>query len=318
MSRQGLRALSLLGASLALAALLLLVFLASTLAHATPVHAVALPAELADAPDVVITKTVGIGTTGCATESSIVVPLSTTVYFCLTMRNTGNLTITSQTLDDPLIGKFVISQSLAPSQTLVLTNESHAPLDPALSFTKTITTDLSSSVTLTATFSNTTTPIVKVATATVALSRASATLKKTVGLAPNVCASTTSQAVAAGTVVYYCLTIQNTGNITLLHHTVGDPLLGFTNQALADYSLKPSASLTVTTSQLPALASTFPGTTDITNTAFYTGMDTSNQLTVHAQAQAKAEIARATIALTTTVGVNSAACGAYDTIGVSP
>ncbi|MCX6046928.1 MAG: hypothetical protein NT075_17630, partial [Chloroflexi bacterium] len=47
-------------------------------------------------------------------------------------------------------------------------------------------------------------------------------------------------------------------------------------------------------------------------------MDTSNQLTVHAQAQAKAEIARATIALTTTVGVNSAACGAYDTIGVSP
>ncbi len=300
----------------ALLALSLLIGLASLLTNPTRVHAAALPASFADTPGVAITKTVGLDATGCATQSSIVVPTSTTVYFCLTVMNTGNLTITSQALNDPSLGlNQVITEPLSPGKALTFTNESHAALGQSLSFTKVVTTDLTSSVTLTATFSPTS-QIVANSTATVQLARASATIKKTVGPVGGVCASTTTQVMSANDPAYYCFTIQNTGNITLSHHILNDPTLGI-NTTL-DNPLKPSTSLTITNKTIPALASNFQGIADIINTVFYTGIDGPNLLTAQAQAQAKVEVAKAAIVISTTVGVNSQTCGAHDTIGVSP
>lgn len=312
----GLRAHGLLSASVACVALFLLICLAGLLPMTAAVHAATLPAAFADTPDIAITKTVGLDGAICATETSLVAPISNTVYFCLTVVNTGNLTSTSQVLDDGL-NKVTVTEALAPGGQLVLTNANHPTASQALAFTKTITADFTSPITLTATFSGGL-QLVKVATAKVELARASASLKKTVGQTADVCATTTTEAVLSAGKVYYCLTIQNTGNITLVQHLITDPSLGVINRSLDNYPLKPSAVLTLTNAQIGELASDFNGTTNITNTAFYTGTGQYNLLAPSVQAQAKVELAKATIALTTTVSANTAGCGPYDTIGVSP
>lgn len=47
-------------------------------------------------------------------------------------------------------------------------------------------------------------------------------LTKTVGAIPNICATTSIITAAIGTVLYYCYTVQNVGNITFTTHTVTD------------------------------------------------------------------------------------------------
>src|SRR5947208_7528235 len=45
---------------------------------------------------------------------------------------------------------------------------------------------------------------------------------KTVSTLPSPCAMTKAITVAAGTQLYYCYSVQNTGNITLATHTIKD------------------------------------------------------------------------------------------------
>lgn len=49
---------------------------------------------------------------------------------------------------------------------------------------------------------------------------------KTVGTDPTSCATTSSVTVPFGSMVYYCYTMANTGNVTFTHHTVVDDQLG--------------------------------------------------------------------------------------------
>ena len=57
----------------------------------------------------------------------------------------------------------------------------------------------------------------------------STSVTKSVGLDPNVCAPVGAITATAGSQVYYCLQVTNTGNVTLTNHLVSDPLLGITN-----------------------------------------------------------------------------------------
>ena len=52
------------------------------------------------------------------------------------------------------------------------------------------------------------------------------TLSKTVGTTPGVCATTSKVTVAAGTTVYYCYQVENTGNVTFTYHSLVDSELG--------------------------------------------------------------------------------------------
>jgi uncharacterized repeat protein (TIGR01451 family) len=70
---------------------------------------------------------------------------------------------------------------------------------------------------------------------------------KTVGTNPNTCASTTEIEVVEGTTVYYCYTVQNTGNITLTTHYLTDTVLGAILSGFA-YTLTPDASVSITAS----------------------------------------------------------------------
>ncbi len=69
---------------------------------------------------------------------------------------------------------------------------------------------------------------------------ASIELNKTVGTVPGVCATTNKVTVPAGTEVYYCYQVENTGDVTLNFHDLDDSELG---EILDDlpYTLAPGA-----------------------------------------------------------------------------
>ena len=65
-------------------------------------------------------------------------------------------------------------------------------------------------------------------------------LNKTVGTVPGVCATTNKITVPAGTEVYYCYQIENTGDVTLTYHSLVDTELG-TLATNLPYALAPGA-----------------------------------------------------------------------------
>lgn len=91
-------------------------------------------------------------------------------------------------------------------------------------------------------------------------------LVKTVGTTPGVCASTTDITVDAGTVVYYCYEVTNTGNITLTLHDLDDSALGELMNGLG-YALAPGASVDTVAAGLTVSATI---TTTTVNTATWT------------------------------------------------
>lgn len=91
-------------------------------------------------------------------------------------------------------------------------------------------------------------------------------MHKTVGTDPDVCALTDDITVAAGTVVYYCYTVENSGNVTLNLHDLTDSELGSLFTGL-DYLLAPGDSVNTVAAGVTASA-TINATT--VNTATWT------------------------------------------------
>jgi hypothetical protein len=89
---------------------------------------------------------------------------------------------------------------------------------------------------------------------------------KTVGTDPQICAATTVITVALQTDVAFCITIRNTGQVTLTQHHIVDPLLQI-EQTLAQ-NLEPGGTFTLLPADLPALVVT--AGEEITNTVTVT------------------------------------------------
>jgi uncharacterized repeat protein (TIGR01451 family) len=66
-----------------------------------------------------LVKTVGLFDDVCATDTTISVLLGTTVFYCYTVTNTGNVTLTEHTLGDSELGTLVdaLKFNFAPGQT---------------------------------------------------------------------------------------------------------------------------------------------------------------------------------------------------------
>lgn len=91
-------------------------------------------------------------------------------------------------------------------------------------------------------------------------------ITKTVGTEAGVCAATDTITVMAGTNVYYCYTVTNTGNVTLNLHDLEDDELGDIFAGLS-YALAPGSSVNTVEAGL-AISATI--TADTTNTATWT------------------------------------------------
>jgi hypothetical protein len=94
---------------------------------------------------IAVTKTVGTDDGVCATTTTLKVEPDTTVYFCVTIRNTGAVTFTHTDISDAQLGVGVsIDQALPPGTILQVTNQQA----PALAWQA--TTPLTNTVVVTA------------------------------------------------------------------------------------------------------------------------------------------------------------------------
>ncbi len=191
---------------------------------------------------ITLDKTVGLSPSSCATTDSITIGTTTTVYYCYTVENTGNVTLTRHDLVDSELGTIL--------------NDFPFTLVPGASAFITQSATISQTVVNTAVWTATVpTPQfgaglpVAVATdaATVTLGAPEITLSKTVGLSSSTCATTSAITVTANTAVFYCYVVENTGDVTVTRHTLVDSELG---TILTDFpfTLVPGASAFITQS----------------------------------------------------------------------
>jgi hypothetical protein len=198
----------------------------------------------ANVPAIAVTKTVGVIDGACASTSSIAVNQNTNVFYCVTIVNTGNVTLTSHGLNDPILGvNQPLPIELAPGATLSLTNNDISGFGPRV-----VTGDIANTVTVTSTDGITTTTAAASATVHVP----SIAITKTVGTAPTGCAATSDIEVNAGSDVFYCVTIRNTGTTTLTSHAIQDPQLIATGVTVP-FVLTPGAVVQVNNALLTSL-----------------------------------------------------------------
>jgi choice-of-anchor B domain-containing protein len=111
-------------------------------------------------------------------------------------------------------------------------------------------------------------------------------LAKTVGTDPGICAATNSIAVTAGTDVYYCYEVTNTGTLTLGLHTLIDDQLGPIFTAFS-YDLAPGASIDTFAAGL-TISTTITNTT--VNSAVWTAYNPGPADVVSATASATVDL----------------------------
>ena len=218
-------------------------------------------------PAITLDKTVGTDPLVCATTDEITLPAGGgDVTYCYEVENTGNVTLNLHDLDDSELGNLFSGLNYA--------------LTPGASVFVTETTNIAVTTVNTATWSayNVQEPPVQatdVATVTVTGAGPSISLNKTVGTTPGVCAAGDSVTVTAGTEVYYCYQVENTGDVTFNFHDLVDSELG---TILNDfpYVLAPGAfSPQVIVPATPVATVTNVGTwTAVTALAGYTVDDT--------------------------------------------
>lgn len=233
---------------------------------------------------ITLSKTVGTAVGTCATTQDIVVDEGTVVYYCYTVTNTGQTTVTNHTLVDSQFGTLL----------------SNFPLElPPAAVTDTVSLGIEVSATITLPVSNFATwSVTDLSGAEQASASDSATvmvaptieLTKTVGVTPGVCASTDSIIVTPGTNVYYCYTVTNTSPYTLPVHDLSDDVLGPIFEGLA-YDLGPGQSVDTVAAGLE-ISATIDATT--VNTATWTAY-TDGGLEATAQSTATVEIANITV-----------------------
>ncbi len=148
-------------------------------------------------------------------QNSITVDPGSAITYCYQVTNTGDVNLVAHTLIDDKIGELLsnFSYSLSPgaSAFLTSTNTVDAPvINIAIWYART----------------STGVQVQDSASAKVNVNTAEITLKKTVGLDPNDCASTNSISVAPGTQVTYCYEVSNSGEVAITSHTLVDDQLG--------------------------------------------------------------------------------------------
>ncbi|GIV77432.1 MAG: hypothetical protein KatS3mg050_1826 [Litorilinea sp.] len=125
-------------------------------------------------------------------------------------------------------------------------------------------------------------------TCTLTNSQMSVAVTKTVGLDATSCGASSQLTVAPGTPVYFCVTLENTGHVTLSDHVLVDQAVGL--NVTFPYTLPPGAQVQITNDMLtsldlPPLLGPITATSDISNTVVITSSQgTSNPITRQAQA----------------------------------
>ena len=254
------------------------------------------------APAITVDKTVGTDPMTCASTGNISVWEGTAVTYCYTVQNTGDITLTNHMVVDSELGTLLsnLSYSLIPGATAYFT----ATTTPAATVTNIVTWTASISGTQISAVANDN------ATVTVIPYQPAVVVTKTVGTDPTACATTDAITVPAGSVVYYCYQVENTGNITFTNHTVVDSVMGPLATNLP-YDLTPGATYWFTDDYTIAQ-------TSVTNVVTWTASISGTQLSAEGNDSATVTVIplQPAIVVTKTVGTDPTTCATTDAITV--
>jgi hypothetical protein len=180
-------------------------------------------------PTLAVTATVGVDPELCSTEAEIAVPSGTQVYYCYQVHNSGAMTLTI----DRITGFDTRSGASLP---FVLAPAARVNLTASALITQ--TTDQTISLT-----GYTKTGLTAYARGQTTVRVPALQVTTTADLAGAPCAATNSLTVSAGSKVFYCYKLTNTGGVPLIHHRVlgstiarGARELTFTLAVTADVS----------------------------------------------------------------------------------
>ena len=249
-------------------------------------------------PTITLTKTVGTDPGLCATTPAITVTAGTEVYYCYEVTNTGGRALARHSLDDSELGNLLndFVYTLAPAASAFIT-------ESAVISSTTVNT-----ATWTAFNPGPTDVVTATAVATVNVPEPAITLSKTVGTDPNVCATTSTITVDAGSDVTYCYEVTNTGPLTVTRHTLEDSELGTLLNDFA-YTLPPGDSAFITET------ATITQTT--INTATWTAYNPGPLDVASATAVATVNLPEPAISLAKTVGTDPNDCAETTAISVT-
>lgn len=207
-------------------------------------------------PRLALTKTVGLDPATCsATVTRTVLP-DADAFYCLTVRNTGDITLTRHALTDPTLDiSRTFDAPLGPGGQLVLTDAALDQRGGAVDFasrsvSRTITNTIYyTAATISGYAANGVASVTGTTSSTVLLARPSVAFTKTVGTSSTECATTEVLTVSdPATLLYYCARVQNTGPITLTHHRLFEPALGL--RVAFSHTLSPGSVITLNNATL--------------------------------------------------------------------
>jgi subtilisin-like proprotein convertase family protein len=206
-------------------------------------------------PAITLDKTVGTDPNACAVTDQITVPAGTEVTYCYEVTNTGDVEFNTHTLVDSELGTILSNfpYTLSPGASAFITETTTINATTVNTATWTASDVVGASVQAT-----------DAATVTVQTAGGpEIELTKTVGVVPAVCAVTDNITITAGTQVYYCYQVENTGTVALNYHDLVDSELGVLANDLP-YALGPGATHEIIVPETPMVS--------VTNTATWTAM----------------------------------------------
>ena len=172
---------------------------------------------------VLITKTVGLTPGVCATGKQLVVNRGVPVYYCFTVTNVGNVPFTRYEYNDAQLqvsGATTVWE-FWPGSVITRTNSVFSqlgPFTPTVSLTNTVSVDADGPYGPAFAIDRAQVTVIQPPPAPAIV------VTKTVGVESAICADAENVEVAASTPVFFCISVQNTGNIDLTRVIVYDTL----------------------------------------------------------------------------------------------
>jgi hypothetical protein len=203
------------------------------------------------APTAGLIKTVGTDRNACPVTTALSVGAGQTAAYCLTLENRGDITFTRHSLTDTPLGiNGSFAYTLAPGGRLAIPAASLGSFGLSGSLQRTVNGTFANTAFYTA---STTVGLAASASAAARVDVGNATVQflKTVGTDPNACPTTTSITAPPGSQLYYCVTIRNTGGLSLTHHALTEPNLAI--DLSFDYTIPPGGELVITNQVLQTL-----------------------------------------------------------------
>lgn len=248
------------------------------------------------APEIIITTTVGVDPHECATASSVTVTAGTFVVYCYHVLNRGDITFTDHLITDESVGL----RAAITDYILTPWGGSQA----TFYFTALITVLVSVENTTVWTATNESGDLA-VAHDTARVIVPSIAVTHTVGRDPHNCSDTHQVAVMPGAAVTHCYRVENTGEVTFALHTVEDSQLGLLHEEWP-VVLEPGATIELTATGVATATSA--------STVTWTAVVTDG---LSATAQDWAEIQVPAITVSTTVGHEPGECAETTVITVT-